>query len=354
MPVPSLADLVAKVERLKVMLDERNQVDVDAERLQRAVQRQEEVDSEKMMALLRQQEDTFVKELEQAKADVEARIVVRMREEQDELSAQYADSLDQVHTSFAKELGALRAADQEAARRHAKEQIRVETAKLENEHSRAMLEERQSQSAILDALSLDVEALHGVLSTDTAYKRASHATHQLSAAVLSIDEALGGKVHKQQMAAHCRALPALAKQLDDPLLNEVFSAAELGKTTMPMPTLAQLSERFESVAAAGRRAALVPEGSGLWGYALAGLVSSVSVKASSEVVGGESAAVFSNAEALLAQGALLPVVTELKKLEGPAAATCAGWVDAAEERLLLEQTLRVAKAQSSLGMSAMC
>ena len=58
MPVPSLADLVAKVERLKVMLDERNQVDVDAERLQRAVQRQEEVDSEKMMALLRQQEDT--------------------------------------------------------------------------------------------------------------------------------------------------------------------------------------------------------------------------------------------------------------------------------------------------------
>ena len=38
-----------------------------------------------------------------------------MREEQDELSAQYADSLDQVHTSFAKELGALRAADQAAA-----------------------------------------------------------------------------------------------------------------------------------------------------------------------------------------------------------------------------------------------
>ena len=75
-PFPSLADLVAKVERLKVMLDERNQVDVDADRLQRAVQRQEEVDSEKMMALLRQQEDTFAKELEQAKADVEARIVV--------------------------------------------------------------------------------------------------------------------------------------------------------------------------------------------------------------------------------------------------------------------------------------
>ena len=43
---------------------------------------QEEVDSEKMMTLLRQQEDAFAAQLEEAKAEVEARIVVRMREEQ--------------------------------------------------------------------------------------------------------------------------------------------------------------------------------------------------------------------------------------------------------------------------------
>jgi len=351
----SAEDLKAKVERLKAMLDERSQVDVDARRMQLAVQRQEEIDSEKMMTLLRQQDDVFATQLEEAKAEVEARIVVRMREEQDELAAQHMDNLQQLNTAYASELNAARAADQEAARAAAEEQIKQASATMANEHSRAMLAERQTQGSVLDALALDVEALHSVLSHDTAYKRCSHATHQLSAAVLSVDEALGGKAALQGgMVAHCRALPAIAKKLDDPLLNEVFAAAQLEKTTKPVPTLAQLTTRFEDVAAAGRRAALVPEGSGLWGYALASVVSAVSLKTSSEVVGGDAAVVFSNAEGMLAQGALLPAVTELKKLKGPPAATCAGWMQAAEERLLLEQTLRVAKAQASLGMSAMC
>ena len=39
------ADLTAKVERLKALLDERNQVDAHAWLVQRAVQHQEEVDS---------------------------------------------------------------------------------------------------------------------------------------------------------------------------------------------------------------------------------------------------------------------------------------------------------------------
>ena len=45
--------------------------------VQRAVQHQEEVDSEKMMMLLRHQDDAFAAQLEDAKAEVEARIVVR-------------------------------------------------------------------------------------------------------------------------------------------------------------------------------------------------------------------------------------------------------------------------------------
>ena len=81
-PDDSPADSQSKVERLKTLLDEFNQVDVHAWLVQRAVQHQEEVDSEKMMALLRQQEDAFAAQLEEAKAEVEARIVVRMREEQ--------------------------------------------------------------------------------------------------------------------------------------------------------------------------------------------------------------------------------------------------------------------------------
>jgi len=347
--VETTTDLQAKVKRLKALLDERNQVDVHAWLVQRAVQRQEEEDSEKMVALLREQQGHFATQLEEAKAAVEARIVVRMREEQDELIAHHMESLQQLNTAYAQELQAARAADQEAAQRHVHQQIQNVTAKLTNEHSRGMLEERAEQGTKLDALSLDVEALHGVMSHDVHYKETSHTAHQLSAAILSIDEVVGGKVHMQQMAAQCRALPALAKKIDDPLLSLVFEATKLEEITMPVPTHAQLCSRFDDVAAAGRCAALVPEGSGLWGYALASVVSSFTFKAEGDKV----AHIFSAAEVLLAEGALLPAVAELKKLRGPPAALCAGWVHAAEERLLFEQTIRIAKAQASLVMSAM-
>jgi len=353
-PADSPADSQGKVERLKTLLDEFNQVDVHAWLVQRAVQHQEEVDSEKMMALLRQQDDAFAAQLEDAKAEVEARIVVRMREEQDELAARHREDLQQLEASYAQEASTTRAADQEAAQRYAEQHIATASAQMASDHSKAMLDERAEQGGRVNALALDVEALHGVMSHDVQYKVTSHAVHQLSAALLSIDEALGGRVHKQHMAAHCRALPALAKQLDDPLLNEAFEAADLEKTTMPVPTLAQLASRFEDVAAAGRRAALVPAGSGLWGYALASVVSSITLKASAEAVGGEASVVFATAEKLLAEGALLQAATEVKKLRGPPAATCAGWLRSAEERLLLEQTLRLAKAQASLGISSMC
>ena len=40
-------------------------------------------------------------------------------------------------------------------------------------------------------------------------------------------------------------------------------------------------------------------------------------------------------------------------MEGAPAATCKGWLQAAEERLLLEQILSVAKAESAIAMAAL-
>ena len=44
---------------------------------------------------------------------------------------------------------------------------------------------------------------------------------------------------------------------------------------------------------------------------------------------------------------------QVRKLEGAPAATCKGWLQAAEERLLLEQILSVAKAESAIAMAAL-
>ena len=44
---------------------------------------------------------------------------------------------------------------------------------------------------------------------------------------------------------------------------------------------------------------------------------------------------------------------QVRKLQGPPAAAASGWLAAAEERLLLEQILAVAKAESAIAMAAL-
>ena len=90
------AELTAKIARLRAELDARSAVDDEAWRVQQAVQRQEEADSMKMLALLREQDDAFASQLEQAKADVEAAVLRRMRDEQASLEAEYMEAMGQL------------------------------------------------------------------------------------------------------------------------------------------------------------------------------------------------------------------------------------------------------------------
>lgn len=82
-----------------------------------------------------------------------------------------------------------------------------------------------------------------------------------------------------------------------------------------MPTVAQLALRFEDVAAAGRTAALVPLGSGMWGHALAQLASMFTLGGST---GGrtplnisETQLVFTRAQDDLRKGSLFEAVAEV-------------------------------------------
>ena len=78
------SELATKVARLRDLLAEREAVDDEGARLQRAVQRQEEEDSLKMIQLFRAQDEAFSAELAEAKAAVEEGTIVRMRQEADE------------------------------------------------------------------------------------------------------------------------------------------------------------------------------------------------------------------------------------------------------------------------------
>ena len=55
----------------------------------------------------------------------------------------------------------------------------------------------------------------------------------------------------------------------------------------------------------------------------------------------------------LQRGDLPSAVREVRQLRGAPAATCAGWLEAAEENLLLTQALTAVKAQATIAAAAM-
>jgi len=352
------AELTAKVAKLRAELDKRSEVDDEAWRLQQAVQRQEEADSMKLLAFLRDQEDAFSSQLAEAKADVEAAMLSRMRDEQEVMENEYYAAVAELNKAHEEQMqSALEAAaverDEAAAAAVAATQARMQA-----EHEQAMSEERTATGVQLSSLTLEVEALGAVLSHDTFYKKTSHATHQLSAAVLAIEESLSKRSTVPSKKV-LQSLPSLAAALSDDLLIEATRplAGKGADRFSKVPTVPQLATRFEDVSAAGRTASLVPEGSGMWGHALAQLAALLtlggSAGGSSPLNISETQLLFSRAEECLQKGVLIDAVAEVRKLQGAPAAACKGWLQAAEERLLLEQILAVAKAESAIAMAAL-
>uniref|UniRef100_A0A7S4B6J3 Mitofilin n=1 Tax=Chrysotila carterae TaxID=13221 RepID=A0A7S4B6J3_CHRCT len=347
------SELQRKVEHLKALLEDRAALDAEAWRVQKAVQHQEEADAEKLMELLRAHEQSYAVDLEETKAEIEARIVLRMREEQEMLAAKYDEQLEALEEAYTMQLQHAAAAADTAAQQSVERAILVKTAELSAVHDSAFLKERQAHSQKLNEMQLEVDALAAAWSYDSRYKRTSHAAHQLSAAVFSLEETLAGRSNIP-LKEQCNVLASVAARLDDPLLDE--TCKRLNEITLDAPTLTQLQARFKVAARAGRVGALVPENSGLWGYALASVASTLSFAGEALPANGarsEAAAVLSRAERRLDEGALAEAVAEVRTLRGPPRALCAGWLEAAEQRLLMEQVLTTAKAEASLAVSAM-
>ena len=337
------AALQRKIEQLKALLESSSLV-------QHAVQRQEEADSAKMVVILREQEESFAELLEATKVEVEARLLLRLREEMEAQAAAYAEELDAAADAQLRARHAQARAAAEAAEAEVNAKLRELEEALKSTREEAARAEADAHAARIAALAPEVAAFHSALSADVALKRTSHATHLLSAAVLSVEEALDGAGAAAALGARWRRLPALAATLDDALLAEVL-AAPAPRATADEITLPALSARYDAVATSARVAALTPEHSGLWGHILGAVVARLTVSADGRETEGSAA--LARARAWLDRGALGPAVAEVRALRGGAAAACAGWLAAAEERLLLEQALAVSKAQATIALDAL-
>ena len=345
--------LAAKVGRLRDLLKAHEALDDEGARLQRAVQQQEEQDSLKMIQLFRAQNEAFSAELAEVKAAVEEATMVRMRQENDEALAEVERRISAMEGAHGEMMDQVMK-EASAAVSEASNAATAETeARLGAAHNAAMAAERDEQSARISKLDLEVRALSTVLSHNTMYKRVSHATHQLTTSVLMVRSMLAGK--STPAAAALATLPSLATKLGDDLLVEAFAPLR-GKGAERMakvPTLPQLTKRFDVVAAAGRTAALVPEAEpGLLGHLLASVTSALTLRAA-ETGHTATSSVFATAEAALLRGDLKHAVATVRTLEGAPAATVSGWLQAAEERLALEQLLALAMAECTVATMAL-
>ena len=78
----------------------------------------------------------------------------------------------------------------------------------------------------------------------------------------------------------------------------------------------ELIERFKTVVASGRQAALVPEGGGVLGNLVAAVASKLIIPARGPVAGDTAEALFAQAEHYLAHGQLSEAVDHLARLKG--------------------------------------
>ena len=285
---------------------------------------------------------------------METRLVVRMREEERLLAKQRDERLVELDEHHAAELAAADAATTAAATeyygRHAQAAEFAATKQLGDD----LLAGQRARGGTREAPARDGGARRRPLPRQPVPGGVG-AVRQLAGIVLQLDgeprRARGGA------AAGWKALGAVSEQLGDPLLREAVGASAERTSGARVPTVARLSGARRRVARAPR--ALTPAGSGLWGHAVAGVTAKLAVPtgripeaAGAAAADGAPPPPSSSTSRRASRAAPSPTPSA-PALEPAQRAVASGWLAAAEERLLLEQTLAVARAQSAVALAAL-
>jgi len=342
------------VTHLMELLKAHESRDAEASRLQQALQCQEEADAAKLVELMRRQEAASAAAVEEAKAAIEAQLVERFREEQAAAAEAHSAQLQQLSAEHSTQLQQAAALLEAQAREKFETAVAHERVIAREAQEQAVLAERLAYLSALKQLELDVDVLTRVLAHDSSYKSTSHAVLQLSAALRPVDGPLPSPASSGGVQR--RALADVAARLEDDLLSEMSKA--LASSPSAPATLQQLQERFVRVQYAGQQATLVPEGGGMWGHALAGSVARAlqlaGIKRGPDDARFAASGVLARASDWVDQGNLLEAVREVRTLHGQPASACAGWLAAAEERLLVEQVRAVSQAEVDVTVATMC
>jgi len=196
---------------------------------------------------------------------------------------------------------------------------------------------KQAQSAAeadLSAQKTDVETLSAAVNAAAQSKEAADANGNESLILLAL-----GQIHRESRsdAPFTGALQQGLAVTPASLQSELAGLADIAKTGAP--TLRQLMDGFEAEAANIVQAARLPASDTWYGKTLHNLASLVKFRRIDDIEGNDVDAIVARAEKALIAGDLAAAITALKTLEGAPAEAAASWVQKAEARLKVDQTL---------------
>ena len=187
-----------------------------------------------------------------------------------------------------------------------------------------------------------VRAFERVFDGNNSAERFSHLVHKLSSATMALTSRadcaapLGAEIKLLRKAGGDDTLVELAVKS---LPERVVSSGAL--------TTAQLRHRFDDVRDAAMAASLAPDDTML-GHATGAFFSKVMLKPRGVLQGADVDAVMSRVAFALDSGELETAVAEMGSLTGLAEEAAAGWMEAAQDRIALNQAITLIKTHSSL------
>ncbi len=235
-------------------------------------------------------------------------------------------------------LGQAEGASQEVAGLAGRVGVVTQQVTAGQEQTAGLTEKVAALDGQIGALSTRIDVLGDTLqqlqqqAADREDGRAQAAS--LALTVAQLDAAIDGGEPFAQALDSVRSLgdgdPAVVKAFDT-----LQAAAASG-----VPTLPELRDSFDRVAADIVHAAQAPDGEGLLDQAAGNLMRLVTVRpVGADVEGDSAAARVARAEAALDAGDLAAAVAELEPLEGAADAAAASWLAEARERLAAQAAM---------------
>ncbi|OAD73772.1 hypothetical protein PHYBLDRAFT_133554 [Phycomyces blakesleeanus NRRL 1555(-)] len=209
-----------------------------------------------------------------------------------------------------------------------------------------MLEEERARRLMkLEKIRPRLVAIAPQALDNAAHLDRSRQIHQMHVVLDALESVIYGP--KQPFDQELAALRNSAKGFQ--LLSDALEVVPMSVAHEGVEHLEALADRFERVAKEVRHVALVPEDGGLGSHIISMVISKLLFKKNGLVKGDDVEATLSRAKYYLDRRDLENTARELNQLKGWPKRLASDWIEAARNRLEVEQALEVARTQVNFG-----